>query len=406
MATERFTPYQRRLFTFLSVATFFEGYDFLALAQILPNLRADMGLSPADAGFLFAFVNLGTIAAWPLIRRADVWGRRRVLTITIVGYTVFTFLSGLAWDVWSFAAFQFVARIFLIGEYAVAHVYAAEEFPASRRGTVVGVLQAFSSFGAILCAGVVPLLLQTEYGWRSVYFVGILPLILVAFARRNLAETQRFTEQVGDAAELTPMFRIFGTAHRTRVLQLGAIWFVTYACSNTAISFWKEFVVAERGFTDADVGHALPIAAVISLPLIFLSGKLLDAIGRRPGAAVIFVGTSVGVYLAYSLESKWALTAGLTIAIFGVSAVLPVLNAYTSELFPTELRGDAYAWANNLIGRVGYVLMPILVGQIAEAHGWGAGIRWTAVFPLVALGMIFWLLPETRGRELEDTAAA
>ena len=88
----KFTPYQKRLFVFLSVATFFEGYDFLALAQILPNLRSDFGLSAFSAGLLFAFVNFGTIVAWLLIRRADQWGRRNVM-ITIVGYTVFTFFE-------------------------------------------------------------------------------------------------------------------------------------------------------------------------------------------------------------------------------------------------------------------------------------------------------------------------
>ena len=175
----KFTPYQKRLFVFLSVATFFEGYDFLALAQILPNLRSDFGLSAFDAGLLFAFVNFGTIVAWLLIRRADQWGRRNVMMITIVGYTVFTFLSGLAWDVWSFAVFQFIARIFLIGEWATSMVYASEEYPSDRRGTVIGVLQAFSSPGAIFCAGVTLFLLSTAYGWRTVYLVGVLPLVIL-----------------------------------------------------------------------------------------------------------------------------------------------------------------------------------------------------------------------------------
>jgi MFS transporter, putative metabolite:H+ symporter len=143
------TGYQKRLFVFLSVATFFEGYDLLALTQILPNLRVEMDLSRADAGWLVAVVNLGTVIAYLLIRKADGWGRRRVLTITIAGYTCFTFATGLSWDVYSFAAFQLIARVFLIAEWATAMVYAAEEFPADRRGMVIGVVSAFASLGAI-----------------------------------------------------------------------------------------------------------------------------------------------------------------------------------------------------------------------------------------------------------------
>jgi putative MFS transporter len=90
--------------------------------------------------------------------------------------------------------------------------------------------------------------------------------------------------------------------------------------------------------------------------------------------------------------------------VFGVSAVLPVLNAFTTELFPTDLRGDAYAWANNLIGRIGYVLAPVLVGFFADDLGWGAAVRPTAIFPLIALALIWWLLPETANKELEETA--
>ncbi len=412
MAKSKLSGYQIRLFAFLSVATFFEGYDFMALAQILPNLRADLGISKAGAGFLFAFVNLGTVVAYLLVRQADRWGRRPVMMVTIAGYTVFTFLSGLAWDVWSFGLFQFFARLFLIGEWATSMVYAAEEYPADRRGMVIGVLQAFSSLGAIVCAGVVPLLLDSAYGWRSVYFVGVLPLLILAFARRNLKETSRFLTSIAGQAQVAelkekakPAFtRILRTPYKKRVFQMGSIWFITYACSHTAVSFWKEFAVGERGFSDADVAKALTFAAVVSLPLIFGSGKLLDAIGRKAGAAVIFVSTSIGVYLAYSLHGFWPLTGALTIAIFGVSAVLPVLNAFTSELFPTELRGDAFAWTNNLIGRIGYVLAPAGLGVLAEAWGWGPSIQLTTICPILALILIFLLLPETNAMELEETA--
>jgi putative MFS transporter len=400
---DKLTPYQWRLFVFLSVATFFEGYDFLALAQILPNLRADMGLSRFDAGLLFAFVNFGTVVAYLLVRKADKWGRRKVMMTTIIGYTIFTFLSGLAPNVWFFAIFQFVARIFLIGEWATSMVYAAEEYPASKRGMVIGVLQAFSTLGALVCAGVVPLLLETEYGWRSVYFVGLVPLVILAFARRNLRETRRFEEGRASRKQ-SSMLDIVRGPHRKRVFQLALIWFLTYACTQTAISFWKEFAVTDQGWSDVDVGKALTMAAVLSMPFVFLAGKLLDVIGRRWGAVIIFLSTSLGIYTAYGLTGFWPLTFALAVALFGVSAVLPVLNAFTTELFPTHLRSDAFAWTNNLLGRLGYVMSPIFIGWAAQKWSWGAAIQPTAILPIIAVILIFWLLPETNQLELEETA--
>ncbi|MFW6087686.1 MAG: MFS transporter, partial [Myxococcota bacterium] len=127
-AKVKLTAYQWKLFGFLGVATFFEGYDFIALTQILPHLRADMGLDKGAAGVLLTAINVGTFVAYLVVRQADRWGRRRVLTITIVGYTIFTLLSGLAPNVWVFGAAQMMARVFLIGEWAISMVIAAEEF--------------------------------------------------------------------------------------------------------------------------------------------------------------------------------------------------------------------------------------------------------------------------------------
>lgn len=402
------TAYQRRLFLFLSVATFFEGYDFLALAQILPNLRRDLGLSPNEGGALVGIINIGTIVAYLLVRKADRWGRRRVLTLTIAGYTVSSFLSGLMPNAIGFALCQLAARTFLVGEWAVAMVYAAEEYPADRRGTVIGVIQACSSLGAITCAGLVPLMLKSPIGWRSVYFVGSIPLILVAVARRQLRETTRFEQRRQEltAAGSPPSdpLRIVRSPYCRRMLLMALIWALTYLCSNNAVLFWKEFAVNERGFTDGQVGLSISIAAVAAMPLIFLCGRLLDVAGRRIGAVVIFLTTSLGVSCIYSLHSQLALTAALLLAVFGTSSVLPLLNAYTVELFPTELRSDAFAWSNNLLGRLGNVITPFLIGYAATSFGWGLTLSATAFGPLAALTLILLLLPETRGRELEDTA--
>jgi len=108
---------------------------------------------------------------------------------------------------------------------------------------------------------------------------------------------------------------------------------------------------------------------------------------------------------AYSLQSKTALTGALVLGIFGATAVLPVLNSYTAELFPTHLRSDAYAWANNILGRIGYVLSPALVGAGAERFGWGPAAASTGVFPILAVILIVLFLPETKGLELEETSA-
>ncbi len=401
---EQLTPYQRRLFVFLSVATFFEGYDFIALAQILPNLRADLHLSRTAGGLLVTVINLGTVFAYALVRYADRIGRRRLLSLTIAGYTLFTFLSGVAPNVYVFAAFQLLARIFLIGEWIVSMVYAAEEFPAARRGMVIGVIQGCSSLGSIVCAGVAPLLLHTAYGWRSVYFVGVVPLVLLAVARRGLRESERFAKLGAHLIRPGGMLALLRSPHGRRIVVVGMAWFFTYACTQVAITFWKEFALADRHFTDAQVGLSISIAALASMPMVFLAGRMLDVIGRRRGAVVIYVVGAAGIACSYTLHGFIPLTIALVFGIFGSSAVLAVLNAFSTELFPTQLRADAFSLANNLIGRVSYVIAPLAVAAAAQEVGWGPAVGGTSASLLVALGIIVTALPETRARELEDTS--
>jgi putative MFS transporter len=188
------------------------------------------------------------------------------------------------------------------------------------------------------------------------------------------------------------------------VLELAAIWFLTYICTQNAVTFWKQFAVTERGMSDAQVARAIEIGALASMPLAFATGKLLDVIGRKPGATLIFASTILGVIGAYSAHGASSLTLFLVLAMLGVNTVLTVLNAFTAELFPTEYRGAAFAWSNNLIGRIGYCISPVILTQVSATYHLGPTLAASALFPLLALVVIWVVLPETSRRELEETA--
>jgi putative MFS transporter len=237
-----------------------------------------------------------------------------------------------------------------------------------------------------------------------VYLVGIVPLLVLAWARRDLRETKRF--EATSVTEERSLFYFFSTPYRGRLLKLAAVWAVAYIASQNAVAFWKEFAVAERGLTDGQVGAAIALASVTSMPLVFGVGPLIDAIGRRRGAAIVFSLGAIGTFLSYTLHGQWPLTGALVLGVFGVSAYLPILNAYNNELFPTHLRGDAYAWANNLLGRISYVLAPLAVGFLAQrGGGFGPIVSVTPIFTIFAMVLVLAWFPETKDRELEETAA-
>lgn len=396
------TPYQKRLLAFLSVATFFEGYELLALSQLLPRIRAEFGLDPWQGSVLIAFVNLGALCAWAVVRAADRLGRRRVLGITILGYTATSLFTALAPSLELFALSQLMARIFLNGEWALAMIVAAEEYPAQRRGFVIGMVHTAATLGAITCAAVVPLLLETPLGWRGVFVIGIVPLLLLAYARRDLRETARF-EKV--ARQSGPTGSILSGPYRNRVLELSLVWGLTYACLQPAMFFWKEFAVHERGWSDGKVGATVALASVIALPFALKVGPLIDRFGRRLGAMLAYSCIIFGVLGKYTLHDPRALTLCMALSLIGSTAAIPVLSAYTTERFPTELRAEAFAWSNTLLGRIAFVLAPLAVGWNAQHWGWAPAVLTTALGPLLALVLIQRRLPETRGLELEETAA-
>jgi len=128
------------------------------------------------------------------------------------------------------------------------------KYPAERRGMVIGVRERGGAVsGSIVCAAWCAAA-QTPLGWRQRLPVGVVPLVLMMFARRGLKETRRFSERSAGRKVSQPLFDILKGPHRKRVLQLGAIWFLSYICTNNAVTFLEEFAMAERGL-DHEAPH-------------------------------------------------------------------------------------------------------------------------------------------------------
>ncbi len=184
--------YLRLLLALLASAAFFQGYDLSVLALLLPDLQETFGVGEAALGLFRIPIELGLVVAFFLARLADRVGRRPLLLWSVLGYTAFTALTVTAWDLWSFAFFQFGARVFLGAEVVVAVTVVVEEFPAHRRGRALGVLLAWEGAGTIAVALLMAAGLQgTPLGWRSFFLVGLLPLLGLAYCRRRLRETSR-----------------------------------------------------------------------------------------------------------------------------------------------------------------------------------------------------------------------
>src|SRR5262249_7130256 len=123
---------------------------------------------------------------------ADYIGRRVLLLCTILGFTLCTFLTGFARDAQQFMLLQFLARVFIAGESILAIVVIAEEFDADIRGWGLGMLGALGTLGHGLASLIFAQVNHLPFGWRSLYVLGVVPMLFLAWFRRTLGETRRF----------------------------------------------------------------------------------------------------------------------------------------------------------------------------------------------------------------------
>lgn len=439
--------YLRLLLVLLVSATFFEGYDSSILALLLGDIQATFAVPESTLGLARGVIELGSFAAFFLTRLADRYGRRPLLLWSVIGYTVMTALTAFTFDIWSFTLCQFGARVFLGAEYAVAVTMIVEEFPATRRGRALGTLLACAAVGVIVIG--LMLLFGVQDGpleWRTLYLVGLLPLVLLSFLRRRIEETQRFTaeharrhgvptaashplaapiESAGPLdADIEPPLDLaphpepaasfwepWTAPYRRLLLVVGLIHLGRSLPLFASTAWWAFYAERERGFTSAEVGFYIIFAYGLGVVGYWACGVLMERIGRRRTAILYFAMGAGWSVVLFQVDSKPLSFLALILAVFFGLGVAPVMGAFATELFPTRIRSQAAAWVRNIFEIAGFIGGPLLVGVLGD-HGRGAV---GSIGDSVSLLMLMWLpgvylvwryIPETAGLELEDVHGA
>jgi len=414
--TERLQKSHIFLILLVSTASFFEGYDFIILSLVLPFLRRDFGLSVMQGTFIVSAIAVGTIAAFFVLRLGDYFGRRAMLMWTVLGYTAATALTAVSHSVYGFVAMQFLARVFLVAEWGISTVIIAEELPATRRGLGISIVQAMAGVGGIVGSAIFPIVSKVALGWRAMYLIGIVPLIIVFFIRRSVRETKRYARSRAANPDRPKWIEILGPGYRRNLVLISLLWLFMYCGYTPVLNFYTDYAMTDRGLTTGQVGLIAAIAFTLGLSGYVAAGKLMDKWGRKPTCALFFGVGALATFAAYNIKgSLLVMGASLVVLIFFAMSYLPLCSTYTTELFPTRLRASASAWTNNTLGRVGMVASPLMVGVLAKllasptggldggpSTGYGPAIGIMGLFPLLCALIVLVFLPETKNRELEE----
>jgi len=401
--------HQWKLVGLLGATIILNHYDFMVLNFALSHIQEGLNVAEADIGSVVAYTRLGVIPALLLAMISDRVGRRRLLLITVVGFTLCSTLTAFVRDITEFTALQFLARMFINAEEMLAIVVIAEELDAKSRGFGLGILAALGSLGAGLAAIVFGFVEILPFGWRALYLVCVVPLFYLVWLRRELPETARFeaenerrlaTEGGTPRSYLQPIRDLLQRYPR-RMLALCAAIFPAAVVMISASTFVPKTLLDVHGYAAGDVTILYLVAGLLVFVSNALAGNFADRFGRRRVLVAALLLNGLGIAAFFNLSGPAIIVAWILMmaSLVGIDVLFGALG---SELFPTAYRSTASAtraltWMVG--GSIGLWIEQWIfpfAGDHPTALTWMLCLVWIA--PLV----VVFFLPETAKRELED----
>ncbi|HEY3146154.1 MAG TPA: MFS transporter [Dongiaceae bacterium] len=418
----------------VGVATFFDAFDALAIATVLPVLAPLWKLTAPQIGILISAGFLGQLVGALLFGWvAERFGRMTAMVWSIATFAVMSLVCAFAWDYDSLLVFRTIQGIGLGGEVPVAAVYISELSRARHRGRFVLLYEMVFPVG-LVAASLVGLWVVPRWGWQYMFVIGALPAILALLLRRLLPESPRWlavhgrlieaeaavsliereTEKAQPLPPPQPVVStlekraswsdLFGPGYLQRTLVVWVIWFTAYF-ANYGIAIWLPTIYRTvfRLPLDVSLRYGL-ITQAVGLLGTLICALAIDRVGRRPWFAVSFAGAALafaGLWLERAPSAEHLL-AYVSISYFFISSINIGVYLYTPELYPTRARalgvGIATAWL-----RLASMIGPAIVGYMI-----GAGLPTVfltfAIAAALAAVVTALFAVETKGRVLEEVS--
>jgi MFS family permease len=403
----RLEPRHLRLLRLLAAASFFQGYDLNVITVALPSVRHTFGLSQARASDWLALLAVGALPALLLARRADRVGRRRLLLVSIAGFTAATAASAAAPTIVSFGLCQLCAQAFLALEGTLSWTVIAEELPAGARGYGFGILAMLNALGVGTGALLWALVLSPQgWSWRWLYWAATPVLLVVMFMRRRLPESSRF-ESAASVGRLAHSWRSLLRPPYGRLLILVCAAAVLAGLLTQASSFVIDFMQTQRHLSASAANLILVGAGGLAVPVLVGAGSISDRVGRKLiGCSFLTVSVAGTLWFFFLARGVLGLFLALAVTYIGQFGAWPTLTGFSTELFPTAQRALASSAAGiaTIAGQSGsFLLAAVLIGLTGSL---ARSVAVLAVGPLLAVVVVAVGFPETAGRDVDETSGA
>ena len=420
----------------VGTATFFDAFDALAIASVLPVVAPLWKLTQPQTGFLISAGFLGQLVGALLFGwLAERHGRMTAMIWSIALFSVMSLVCAFAFDYWSLLVLRAIQGIGLGGEVPVAAVFISELAKAKGRGRFVLLYELVFPIG-LVAASLVGLWVVPRLGWQYMFAIGALPGLLALLLRRLLPESPRWLAVHGRHSEaeaamayiesetqkatgepLPPvkpvvstldkpasLADLFGPLYLRRTLVVWVMWFCAY-CVNYGLAIWLPTVY--RTVFKLPLEQSLKyglITQAVGLLGTLICALVIDHVGRRLWFACSFAAATVALaaLAMYPAPTAEQVLTCMTIAYFFISSVNIGVYLYTPELYPTRVRalavGTATAWL-----RFASIIGPAVVGTMI-ASGLPAVFLTFAAVAGIAAAITGLFAVETKGRVLEEAS--
>ena len=391
----------------VSIALFYENYDLSLLNVSLKHIGETLKFDETEFGFFIAKIRFGSLFAFLVIPFIDLIGRRRLILLSIIGMSVATCLTAFSQTQEQFVWIQILSRVFILTASATALVIIAEEFPAKERGWAIGMLAVAAvvghGFGALFFAAIdwIP------YGWRALYFIGIIPVFRMPMFRRGIYETSRFQQQgarlKGRLSAFANWFRPYLGLIRNFPLRAGGMALAGAMSAGgfgVVYSFIVYYLLTYHHQEPWQYSGMLILCGAVVLPATALAGRLADRFGRRPVGFFFLTAFPLFTLLFFRGPSS-LLYISLILVLYSALSGTLIIRAIATELFPTSYRGTS-AGMILIMETIGAGAGLFAIGLLTDAEG-----DLIRVIPMISVttlvgAFVLLLFPETGSKELEE----
>ena len=415
------TPGQRRTLLAASMGWALDAFDAMLYSLVLAMLMRDLGMSKTTAGSLGTLTLLASgIGGVFFGFLADRIGRKHALMASILTYSICSFASGLATSIAMLAVARFVLGLGMGGEWNTGATLVAETWPTEFRAKAISMVQSSWALGfaaAALVAGAV----SRFYGWRAVFFVGILPAMVTLWIQRSVPESEMWQEREGGHSRRVEKSPLLPKSGRSGAPGgIAVIFRPPYVKHTIALLLFNFFAMfawwglftwlppylslpVEQGGRGFGVLGMTTLMVVLNLCGMFPGyasfGWVADHIGRRNAFLLYSLIAACLIPLYAAARSQGVLlVVGTLVAFFG-TGIFSGSGIMGSEIFPTAVRARALGFTYNG-ARTLSSLAPLAIGRVGQAKGLSWAFYLCAVGYLLA-ALMTTQLPETKGKRLE-----